>query len=179
MGYVNATACALVLCSHLTYAEFTLAETSTSSDRRGTIVIMDKDKYQCALLVPEPGKTILYNFTDSKSPCKNDTAREIEFNEIPSATEIVLADSATCYLSGGYFSFKFKTTRKSTTTDYIELEYFKSYHPGAIVKPGLQLINSWVKPGEHPLRDKLSCVQITASPKPPEAVAETSTPPQP
>ncbi|CAI8967949.1 hypothetical protein [Pseudomonas sp. IT-P176] len=173
MDHFKATAYGLLICSQLTYAGFTLAETPPPSDRRGTIVIMDKDKFQCALPVPEAGNTIAYNFMDSKSPCKNDTARDIEFNEIPSATVITLTDSPTCVNNGESFIFQFKTTKKSTTTDYIELEYFKSYVRGAIVRPGLQLILRFVN-SEGIIRDRLSCVRITTSAAPPSSVTETS-----
>ena len=177
MDYFKVAAYGLVICSQLTYAGFTLAETPTASDRsRGTIGIMDKDKYQCFIPIPEAGQTVLYDFTASNSPCKTDTARDVEFNEIPSATTILLTDNKLCNTSDllESFWFRFKTIKKSTTTDYIELEYFKSYVPGAVVRPGLLLTDLWLKPGNAIVRDKLSCVQITTSAAPPSSVTETS-----
>ncbi|WP_414862564.1 hypothetical protein [Pseudomonas sp. IT-P176] len=179
MDYFKVAAYGLLICSQLTYVGFTLAETPTASDRRGTIGIMDKDKHQCFIPVPAAGKFVLYDFTASNSPCANDTARDIEFNEIPSATTIVLADSPSCNIRDPRenFWFTLKTIKKSTTTAYIELEYFKSYVSGAIVRPGLLLTDRWLKPGHEIVRDRLSCVRISTSAAPPSSVTETSAAP--
>ncbi|CAI8967994.1 hypothetical protein [Pseudomonas sp. IT-P176] len=175
MDYFKVAAYGLAICSQLTYAGFTLAETPTASDRRGTIGIMDKDKHQCFIPVPEAGQTVVYPLSIT-SPCESNTARDIEFNEIPSATTILLTDSPFCNTNDleENFWFRFKTIKKSTTTDYIELEYFKSYVPGSIVRPGLVLTDRWLKPGHEIVRDRLSCIAISTSAAPPSSVTETS-----
>ena len=179
MNYFKTTAYGLVIFSQLTYTGFTLAETPPPSDRRGTITIMDKDKHQCSLPLPKAGETFTYDFQHENSPCVENTAREIEFNEIPSATEILLTDSPTCDINNvdEHFWFKFKTMREPTTTNYIEIEYFKSFLPKAIIRPGLQLIDRWLRSGSTPIRDKLSCVQIKTSAAPPSSVTTPSTVP--
>lgn len=167
MNPIKAAVCGLLLSTHLVYSGLALTDTSIPK-ARGTITLMDKDKHQCSLDVPEPGKSITYSFYPGAGRCENDKARDIEVNEVPSATEILLTDNGDCTQDSKHeFWFKFRTTKKQTTTDYIELEYLKSYTAGQIIRPGLQLVDKWVKQANPIIRDKLSCVKITTSAAPP------------
>ncbi|WP_341520425.1 hypothetical protein AABC73_18550 [Pseudomonas sp. G.S.17] len=149
----------------------TNSNTATSVASSGAILIRDKDNATCSLPAPASGsgETKIYGFRESDSPCKNDTARTVQFTDLPSATKILLADRDDAIESEDQnFWFSFVTTRKRTSTIIIELEYIDTYAVGDIIEPGLQLTGKYRKNGNAQIRDTLSGVSIRAATSPPD-----------
>lgn len=168
MNYTTAFIGGLMICLQASCTTVSTSETAPSTST-GTVAFLDKDKHTCHVDVQPPGITFIWRFTWHTSPCKNDTARHIEFNGLPSATTILITDRDDCKkesANDSWFWFEFKTTRNPTSTDFIELEYLRTYRPGAIIAPGLQLKDSYVQPGKE-IRDRVSCISIKASAAPP------------
>lgn len=168
MNYTTAFIGGLMICLQASCTTVSTSETAPPPST-GSVAFLDKDKHTCYVEAPPPGTTLFWDFTRPNTPCKNNTARHIEFNGLPSATTILITDLATCEKKNGdnsWFWFEFKTTKKVTTTDFIELEYLKTYQPGAIIAPGLQLKDRYVQQGKE-VRDNVSCILIKASAAPP------------
>ncbi|WP_426114938.1 hypothetical protein [Pseudomonas sp. DSP3-2-2] len=137
----------------------------------GIITIRDKDEASCALPAPPigSGETKIYGFRETSSPCRNDTARSVQFNDFPSATQVVLADIEDASESEDQnFWFKFVTTRKRTSTTIIQLATIDTFQVGDIIQPGLRLIGKYRKNGNAQIHDRLSGVSITAATSPPD-----------
>jgi len=137
----------------------------------GIILIRDKDQHPCYLSAPAPGsgEEIAYPFLASGSPCKDNTARTVQFAEFPSATTIFFfsGDFGDTSNVAQHFWFEVKTTRKRTSTIILNLENFDSYQPGDIIEPGLRLIRKFRRDNNAPIRDMLSFVRIYAATAPP------------
>lgn len=169
MNYKTVLIGGLMICLQASCATVSASETASGSAITGTVAFLDKDKYTCYLDAPPPGQDVTYIFNTSETLCENNSARDIQFNRLPSATRILITDLPTCEKKNGdnsWFWFEFKTTRQPTDTEFMELEYLKTYQPGQIIRPGLQLVDRYVMNGK-PVRDNVSCVKIWASAAPP------------
>ncbi|WP_458129719.1 hypothetical protein [Pseudomonas sp. Z2-11] len=166
MNHVKAAVFGLLLASHIVYPESTLADAVTPS-ARGTIILRDIENASCSLTAPEPGKTVVYDFTGDK-PCKSDWARTVQFADFPSATVILMTDGNSCSKDTPDQSFwqEIKTIKKNTFSEIIPIEELDIFSPGQIIESGLQLLGKFHDPGE-PIRDRLGCVKITTSAAPP------------
>jgi hypothetical protein len=162
MNHLKATTCGLL---------FSITIGCSSVAMAGSIVIAKGDGAICALPLPElPKTTVYYNLRRTSTPCDhfNDNVRTITFREVPSATRVTLSnyegDNDKC--SKGIYDFlvTLKTIKKQTTTNNIELDHLTAYGKDQIIVPGLQMVS--IDSSSH-LRDKLSCVQIDISEKPP------------
>lgn len=160
----------LILAFSLILPASTLAETPS-----GTITIRDKDNALCSLPAPPSGSglTWQYEFLDFESPCPDGKSRSITLLELPSATRILLTDDRTCSQKletieddddwTRNFWFELKTTKKLTTTPIEEIDYYNDFNVNQIISPGLQLIGKGRLNNNAQIRDKLSCVRVTAS----------------
>lgn len=94
--------------------------------------------------------------------CENDQAVGIEFEHVPSASNILVFDDYTCDRtdSGNYFWFYLRTIKENLTTDGpIDLNVIASTPTGRPVAPGILLISRYQKPGET-MKKRASCVKI-------------------
>jgi hypothetical protein len=126
----------------------------------------------CALPVPKgpTGESVTYFLNALDSPCSPNVHESIELEGVPSATRILLTDDDACLKTGndGHDDFwvELRTTAKSVTMSKIPIDEFFTYSPGAIVRPGLQLVDYYRK-GSSEATKKLSCVRVTTSSSPP------------
>lgn len=136
----------------------------------GTITLRATTQVPCSLTAPNGpvGEVWQYNFLSDESPCPNDTAQSVELQVMPSATRILLDESPTCAKDEDLW-IELRTTAKSVTSEEaLNLDEFFTYSPGAIVQPGLQLVNFY-RDGTEPAVNRISCVRITTSSAPPSS----------
>lgn len=152
----------------------------------GFISVVDEHEQLCFLPVPSAGSglTRRYEFTADGSPCSglNDRAWSVMFEDLPSATEILLTDSRTCKTTGssetiGKFWVKLRTTKKVTITEEIQLPFFFRFANNKLIKPGLLLVDKHLQGDSVDALDALSCITVTTSratrPKPVEPITFT------
>lgn len=123
----------------------------------------------CSIPTPNGpvGEVWTYAFMAQKSPCKNDDAESIELESLPSAARILLTDSRMCDTSSDNdFWIELRTTTKSTTASALRLDDIMTFPKGAIIAPGLKLVD-YYREGSETAINKLSCVRITTSSAPP------------
>ncbi|CAI8932245.1 hypothetical protein [Pseudomonas sp. IT-P4] len=163
MNYIKAATYGLLMILPIAYSNLTMA---------GSIILGKEDGATCVLPLPVlPTTSVRYNLRRTSTPCDhfNDKVRTITFREVPSATEVILSDyegvGDICTKGTYDFLVTLKTIKKITTTvDNIELDHLAAYGPNQIIAPGLQMIQNDT---DSHLRDKLSCVKINISKKPP------------
>lgn len=149
------------------------------------IAVHWKTRETCAIRVPTNGAGQKHYFlfeykqgqeTEDKlwPPCTSNTTESIAFEKVPSATRILLTDYADCGKEDSdpdtvnAFWIELRTTAKSVTLDPIPLHEIFTYGKGDIVRPGLQLVDYYLKSGQTASR-KLSCIKIETSAAPPSA----------
>ena len=94
--------------------------------------------------------------------CENDQAVGIEFEHVPSASNILVFDDYTCDRtdSGNYFWFYLRTIKENLTTDGpIDLDVIARTPKGQPVAPGILLIDRYQLRGET-MKERASCVKI-------------------
>ncbi|OAI94189.1 hypothetical protein [Pseudomonas putida] len=150
----------------------TPAQVFPPDEAAGYITVYDQEQQYCFVPVLKAGSgaTRVYDFRAGGAGCYNlnDKAWSIAFEDLPSATEILLTDNSTCTTSGtdvavGKFWIKLKTTRKVTITEIMQLPYFFRFTQNTIIKPGLLLVDSYLKGSSTDALNALSCIRITTS----------------
>ncbi|WP_030131409.1 hypothetical protein [Pseudomonas sp. QTF5] len=155
------------------YVSLMASFSMTTEAIAGSIIIEDKDGATCTLPAPpaESGQTWQYEFPNAESPCSDNNSFKITFVELPSATTILLTDDRSCSkkLDGrddefsNNFWFELKTNKKHSTTRLFEVDEIDTFQPPRIIDRGLELKAKQRLNQNAPIRDKLSCVRITAS----------------
>jgi hypothetical protein len=168
---MKAISLSLLMATNLIYSGIALSAT-------GTVTLRDVDNGTCVLTAPEPGQTQIYSFVNEPVACKdwNKKARSIQFSELPSATNIIVAANRNCWDSNDpndFPWFKLKTIKKITFTTILQIENLASYSAGQIIQPGLQMIELMKSNENGGNRDKISCVSITTSAVPPSSSTTT------
>jgi len=160
MKNIKAVVCGSLLAINVIYSAIALSA--------GSIILRNKDNDICTLFVPDPGSSVTFNLDRAgNGKCAINSARSIQFAEIPSATQIELFDNGDCEIvSTDKFHIDLRTTHKQTSTSIIEIAYLNTFEDGTIVEPGLKLTYGNVKQG-HTARDNLDCVRIITSAKAP------------
>ena len=163
MNILSASFSGLVLSFLLVPGVVLAADNST-----GVIILEDKDNHSCSLDAPPTGTgaTWQYELPNNITPCNDNTADEIAFSDLPSATTILLTDDYTCsqtLSADNGFWIKLKTIKKLTNTDLLELNGLYNNNLKTIVAPGLQLIDKGRFNQNAPIREKLSCVRFSVS----------------
>lgn len=137
----------------------------------GTISLRPRDEHPvCRVPVPNISKKqiVSHPLVGGRSPCTNNSTVSIELEAVPSATTILLTDSAYCIKEDSKdFWIELRTTQKSTTMSSLRLEEFFTYGVGDIVREGVQL-KGFFKNGSETSLEKLSCVRIETSAAPPQ-----------
>lgn len=153
------------------------------------IAVHWKTNMTCSIPVPTGGikQRVYFAFyfrpgeeteTDLWPACTSNTAEGIALEKVPSATRILLTDDLGCDQDESdsdsdprdekAFWIELRTTGKSVTIDPIPLDHILTYSRGDIVRPGLQLVDFYLRPGYAATR-RLSCVRVTTSGAPPSA----------
>ncbi|RRU23530.1 hypothetical protein [Stenotrophomonas sp. 278] len=101
-------------------------------------------------------------------PCSANTTHSLQLENAPSAVRILLTDDPGCDkdMEGNEFWIELRTTAKSVTFNAIPLDELMTYQPGSIVRPGLQLVGSYLMHGKSAQRN-LGCAKVTTSAAPP------------
>lgn len=146
----------------------------------GSVILSHwKSNLTCTLAVPT-GRMARrhYHFLDWESgdenhdkpwgPCTANTTHSIQLESVPSAARILLTDDPGCDkdAEGNEFWIELRTTAKSVTLNAIPLDEILTYQPEAIVRPGLQLVGSYLMHGKSAQRN-LGCAKVTTSAAPP------------
>jgi hypothetical protein len=105
-------------------------------------------------------KTGKYDF-EGNSYCNNDEAVGVELEHVPSASNILLFDDYTCDRSddGNYFWIYLRTVKEDVTVPPIDLDQIMTMPKGAVIVPGVRVMDYYQKPGETP-KERTSCVHI-------------------
>ena len=99
------------------------------------------------------------------SQCGFDQIRSWAIFDVPSATTITLSSNAYCETgNNAAVWFKLRTTGKKTDTPIRELKTLGDYLPLKFVNAGLQMLERRVTEN---ITDKIACMKITTSAKPP------------
>lgn len=154
---------------------------SARAEPTGHIRIEDVNSKACTLPAPPAGsgKTWQYELNTVGSACFGTSVRKLEMVNLPSAAKILITDAYWCNekTEPSYDPdtknhwIKLKTTRHPTSVPLYSIQDLYAFQPGAIISPGLQVVDKYVRPGGK-LHDTASCVRITAS-------ADINTPPVP
>lgn len=159
---------------------------SPTEEIAGYVTPQDSNNAYCNIPVPAAGTglTRRYEFSADGSPCKDlmNKARSITFENLPSATEILLTDSNSCKTTGesetiGKFWIKLRTTKKVSTPGTMQMSYAFAHPNNTVILPGMLLVDKYLKGDSTDALDALSCVTITTSratlPKPVEPITFT------
>lgn len=105
-------------------------------------------------------KTGKYDFEDN-TYCDNDEAVGIELEHVPSASNILLFDDYSCDRTdrGNYFWIYLRTVKEDVTVPPIDLDQIMTMPKGAVVVPGVQVIDYYQRSGATP-KKRTSCVLI-------------------
>lgn len=122
----------------------------------GTIELFDKNDNRDCYFSFKTGKHRLEQGND----CRNNELYSFKLNNVPSAATIIVADAGGCGKDENFY-FKFKTIKYEVSTDYIRLDNIPSFEEGAVVAPGLRLIEMHA-PGAT-IGGKWSCLEIIRS----------------
>jgi len=115
------------------------------------------------------GQTRIYELPADESPCRAfmNKTDDIYFSELPSAAQITLTGNSVCNTDGpdteDNFWIKLKTTLKFTSPESMSMQYFFSQTKGTIIKPGLLLVDYYLKGEAADAIDQLSCVKVVTS----------------
>lgn len=131
----------------------------------------EKDTITCNLPVGPAGsgQTRIYELPADESPCRSfmNKTNEIYFSELPSAAQITLTGNSLCNTTDpdmeDNFWIKLKTTLKFTSPESMSMQYFFSQTKGTIIKPGLLLVDYYLKGEAADAVDQLSCVKVVTS----------------
>ena len=154
--------------------------TETPQPATGSFILSHwKSNTTCTFAVPTGTMARRhYHFLDWESgdenhdhpwgPCTANTTHSIQLENVPSAVRILLTDDAGCDIAvtGNEFWIELRTTAKSVTLNAIPLDEIMTYQPGSIVRPGLQLVGSYLMHGKSAQRN-LGCIKVTTSAAPP------------
>ncbi|WP_211230853.1 hypothetical protein [Pseudomonas parafulva] len=160
-----------VLCS--TFYVSAVPAAMAAEEDNGTIVFLDPESAKCSLSFPGPGagKTVQYNLTTAGAAgpgnCKDFKVRSVELEKLASAATILMTESPWCDTSAGNSDhwMRLKTIRNPTKTKAYEVEDLYAYTKGAIITPGLEMVDNYLKSGESG-RDTVKCIQVAISSAP-------------
>ncbi|MBK5008027.1 hypothetical protein [Pseudomonas sp. S32] len=160
-----------VLCS--TFYVSAVPPAMAAAEDTGTIVFLDPDSAKCALSFPGPGAgtTVQYNLTTAGAAgpgnCKDFKVRSMQLVNFASAATILMTESPWCNTSAGNSDhwMRLKTIRNPTNIQAYEVEDLYTYQKGAIITPGLEMVDNYLKSGESG-RDTVKCVQVAISSAP-------------
>ena len=93
--------------------------------------------------------------------CTNDRAVAIEFEHVPSASNVLLFDDYSCDRNddGNYFWIYLRIIKEDLTVAPIPLEEIMATPPGSVVRPGVRVMDHYKYQSETPNK-RTSCVQI-------------------
>lgn len=158
----------------------TLPHAVYAAEQTGSILLLDPNNAQCVIPVPGEGtgKRAQNEFShnDGTSECKDFAARQIAFDGLTSAVQILITSDRNCNIEPApdRWWMELRTTRRFTSTDWYELEDLASRPVGKIITPGLLMHSKNVDPASA-ARDSTSCVRVIAARAPGSAPMDKTT----